>query len=126
MSNMKKVLIIEDDPILQKIYREKLEKDGYEVLITSFGEEGLQIARDTHPDFIVLDLMIPKIHGAEVLRILKSSEDTKDIPVGILTVIHPDSAMVSKELMEKVEFYWLKDKINPKDVSLDIKKVLGE
>lgn len=122
---MKKILLVEDDPILQKLYKEKLQLGGFEVSTASEGESGLETAKSTLPDFIILDLMIPKINGAEILQQLKLDNTTKDIPVGILTVIHPDLSNLSKELMEKVQFYWLKDSVNPKDVLADIQKRLG-
>ena len=82
---MKKILFVEDEPSLQKAISELLTQEGFKVLNASDGEEGLKFAAAEDPDLILLDLILPKKDGFEVLKELKADEKTKDIPVIVLT-----------------------------------------
>ena len=93
MCGMKqKILIIEDDEILSKVIKEELEENDFEVIQAFDGEEGLNAAqsKDKNPDLILLDIMMPKMDGFEVLQSIKANEDIKNIPVFILTVLGSD------------------------------------
>lgn len=81
----KKILIIEDEPTLQKTLGISLADHGYEVKSALDGELGLAAAREQKPDIILLDIILPKKDGYEVLEELKNDETTKNIPVIILT-----------------------------------------
>jgi len=81
----KKILFVEDEPSLQKAIKELLTQEGYEVLSAFDGEEGLKKAKDQDPNLILLDLILPKKDGFEVLKELKADEKMKDIPVIVLT-----------------------------------------
>lgn len=80
-----KILFVEDEEALQKSMGRALEFEGYQVLTASDGETGYNIAIKEKPDLILLDLILPKMDGFEVLRSLKKNEETKKIPVAILT-----------------------------------------
>lgn len=82
---MKKVLIIEDERDMAELLAYNLEKDGYQVLVTGNGLEGLETARRELPDLILLDLMLPGMMGTEVCSSLRHSEKTRAIPVLMLT-----------------------------------------
>ena len=86
---MKKILFIEDEAALQKSMGDFLEGNGYKVFHALDGEIGLQLAnpkeKEKKPDLILLDLILPKLDGFEVLKRLKADEETKEIPVIILT-----------------------------------------
>jgi len=82
----KKILIADDEEHIRNIIRFSLESDGYEVVMAADGEEAIEIAKGEKPDLIVLDIMMPKKDGYEVFHELKAREDTKEIPVIILTV----------------------------------------
>jgi DNA-binding response OmpR family regulator len=77
------VLVIEDEPAILEGLRDNLEFEGYRVLTAGDGEAGLKIARDQHPDVIVLDLMLPRLSGYEVCRRLRAAKITT--PILILT-----------------------------------------
>lgn len=81
----KKILFVEDEPNLQKAISEVLVQEGYKVLKAADGEEGLKVAQTEKPHLILLDLILPKKDGFEVLKKLKTDEETKDIPVIVLT-----------------------------------------
>ncbi len=77
-----KVLLVEDDPGVVDIARTYLAHDGHEVLVATDGVEGLRLARENAPDLLVLDLMLPKMDGTEVCRILR---EESDVPIVMLT-----------------------------------------
>lgn len=82
---MKKILLIEDELALLKIYSNKLKLNGFDVSVATTGEEGLHKAATEKPDLILLDLMLPGVDGFEVLADLKKKKDTQSIPVIILS-----------------------------------------
>ena len=80
-----KVLLVEDEETVANMYRLALLSAGHVVVTARDGEEGLRMAADEHPDFIVLDVRLPKRSGLEVLSSLRANPETKDIPVIILS-----------------------------------------
>jgi len=82
---MKKILFVEDEPNLQKAVGELLKQEGYQIFGAFDGAEGLEIAKKEKPNLILLDLILPKKDGFEVLKELKADKDLKDTPVIILT-----------------------------------------
>jgi DNA-binding response OmpR family regulator len=79
------VLVVDDDPVIQKLLQVNFEMEGYRVITASDGVEGLETARRERPDAIVLDVMMPKMDGLEVARTLKAADDTKAIPIVLLS-----------------------------------------
>jgi DNA-binding response OmpR family regulator len=82
---MKKILIMEDEKILQDLLKKKLEKEGYNVLAVDDGEEGLKVIGDYMPNLLLLDIMMPKVDGFEVLEKIKKDEILSSIPVIIIS-----------------------------------------
>ena len=82
---MSRMLIVDDEPDVRLLCRLNLEQRGHDLLEASTGSVALELARERHPDVIVLDLMLPGMTGYEVLEILKGDEQTSDIPVLVLT-----------------------------------------
>lgn len=82
---MYKILIIEDDPSITKVIATRLKRENYELLVAVDGEEGQRRAKSEKPDLVLLDLMLPKVDGFEVLRELKAAPETKDAPVIVLS-----------------------------------------
>lgn len=85
MSKQKLILFVEDNPAIQKTFGEILTQEGYQVIPAVDGEIGLSLAKKEKPDLILLDLILPKKDGFEVLKELKAEEQTKEIPVIVLT-----------------------------------------
>ena len=81
----KRVLVAEDDRFLRRACEMSLRQLGFTVLLAKDGEEALALIKSDPPDLILLDLLMPKVNGLEVLRALKSRDDTRSIPVLILT-----------------------------------------
>lgn len=82
---MSKLLIVEDDPFLSKMYSKKFQIAGYEVDVAQNGLEALIKVKEFKPDLVLMDILMPKMNGMEALDKLKSNEETKDIPVIMLT-----------------------------------------
>lgn len=85
-----KIVLIEDDEILSKVLYVELTDVGFEVTRAYDGETGLEMVRSQKPDLVLLDLVLPKKHGFEVLGDLKKAPDMRDIPVVILTMLGAD------------------------------------
>jgi DNA-binding response OmpR family regulator len=85
MSKGKKILIVEDEPEFRSGVKIRLEASGYEVMEADDGAKGLEMARGNSPDLIILDLMLPKIDGYKVARLLKFDEKYRRIPIVMLT-----------------------------------------
>ena len=84
---MAKILIGEDDPTTVQLIEFLLKKNNFEVLIAYNGEEALQIARKEKSDLILMDVMMPKMDGIEAIEKLKKDENTRDIPIIILSAL---------------------------------------
>ncbi len=122
---MKKILFIEDEAALQKTLGDILRQKGYETISALDGETGLRLAESEKPDLILLDLILPRLHGFEVLKKLKGSSKTKDIPVIILTNLEG-----MKEIDQAIELgattYLVKTRYTIEEVIEKVKKALGK
>lgn len=79
------VLVIEDDPLAQRVLKMQLAARGYRVSIGNDGVEGIEAAERIHPDLVVLDLMMPRMSGFEVLERLRAHADLSNLPILVLT-----------------------------------------
>jgi DNA-binding response OmpR family regulator len=121
----KKILLIEDESALRKTFSEVLEQEGYEVLNAVDGEEGLNLAQTEKPDLILLDLVLPKLHGFDVLRKIKENQDTKDISVIILTNLESTSD-VEKAVELGATTYLVKANYSLESILEKVKEALGD
>lgn len=121
----KKILFIEDESALQKAATQVLSETGYEVSSALDGETGLRVAKELLPDLILLDLILPKKNGFEVLKELKENEQTKKIPVIILSNLE-SGGDVQKSLELGATTYLVKTNYSLQDVVEKIKGILGE
>jgi two-component system phosphate regulon response regulator PhoB len=85
MASAPRVLVVEDDRFLRRACEASLRQRGLDVIVAVDGEEGLQLARSERPALVLLDLLMPKMSGLEVLRALKADEATREIPVLVLS-----------------------------------------
>ncbi|PIV14069.1 response regulator [bacterium (Candidatus Gribaldobacteria) CG03_land_8_20_14_0_80_36_40] len=122
---MKKILFIEDESALQKTFGDILKNKGYGVLKALDGESGLRSAKGERPDLILLDLILPKMDGFEVLKELKENEETKNIPVIILTNLE-ETEDIQKALELGATTYLVKSSYTLEEVVNKIEKALGE
>ena len=87
MSPGKKILIVEDEPDFRVALRMRLEANGYDIIEAEDGMRGLDAVRQQNPDLIILDVMLPKMNGFKVARLLKYSAKYKNVPLMMLTVM---------------------------------------
>jgi DNA-binding response OmpR family regulator len=119
---MKKILIIEDEIILAEMYKEKLEKEGFEVFLASEIEEGIEIAKKEKPDLILLDILLPRENGVSFLEKIKE-EEIKDIPV--VAFSNYDDPETKKRAFELgVKEYLIKANYTPREIVEKIKNYL--
>jgi len=117
----KKVLVVDDEDSVREIYRHEFLNSGYTVVVAADGEEGLLKAGEETPDIVLLDIMLPKMSGIEVLRALKENELTKKIPVLLLTNLGEET--IIKEGFELgADGYLLKVSYTPSQVVDEVKK----
>lgn len=88
---LKKILMVEDDDALASVYQTRLDAEGFSVKRVSNGEEALASAIEYHPDLILLDVMMPKVSGFDVLDILRNTPETANIRIIMLTALSQDS-----------------------------------
>ena len=122
---MKTILLIEDEPIFQKTVGQFLEKEGYQIESALDGQVGLALAKKFKPDLILLDLILPKKDGFEVLKELKKDATTKDIPVIILTNLEGGTD-VEKALSLGATTYLVKANYELEEVVKKIKETLNQ
>ncbi|MCA1841449.1 MAG: response regulator transcription factor [Actinomycetota bacterium] len=82
---MPKVLVVDDDPAIRRVLQTTLELDGYEVSMAADGEEALATVSGSIPDLVILDVMMPRMDGFDVLAKLRESQETAKVPVILLT-----------------------------------------
>lgn len=119
----KKILFIEDDNILQKALFEMLEKENVEFLSAFDGRSGLEMAKKEKPDLILLDLILPKLDGFSVLEELKKDENTKNIPVVVITNLE-DLESLQKAMDHGVKSYLVKSEYTLEEICQKIKQIL--
>jgi len=117
------VLVVEDTDLLRKIYTDKLVQDGYEVLAASNGLDALNVLHSNHVDLVLLDLIMPKMSGLEVLEALKADPRTRDIPVIILSNLGQESDVERGVSMGAVD-YLIKNEAKPAEVAEKIRATL--
>ena len=111
----KKILLVEDDASLAAVYRARLELEGFDIKEVHNGEDALSAALSYRPDLILLDVMMPKISGFDVLDILRNTPDTTNVRVIMLTAL---SQPKDKERAEKLgaDDYLVKSQVVISDV----------
>ncbi len=119
----KKILFIEDEPSLQKTINEIFTQEGFKILSALDGEEGLKLIKKEKPDLILLDLILPKKDGFEVLKEIKEDEETKDIPVIVLTNLE-GVGDVEKALSLGAATYLVKASYELEDIVVKVKQIL--
>jgi len=124
MDTKKKILLVEDDTALAAVYKSRLELEGFDIREVNNGEEALSAAIDFKPDLILLDAMMPKISGFDVLDILRNTPETTNIRVIMLTAL---SQPKDKERAEAlgVDDYLVKSQVVIGDVVERIKHHLA-
>lgn len=121
---MKKILLVEDDDALANVYLMRLQAEGFAVRRVANGEDALAAAREYEPNLILLDAMMPKVSGFDVLDILRNTPETANVKIIMLTALSQDS---DKERAQGlgVDDYLVKSQVVISDVVERIKHHLG-
>lgn len=122
---MPKILLVEDDSLMLRMYQRKLVSDGYEVEVAINGEEGLVKIRSFRPDLMLLDIMMPKLNGLQVLERMKADPTTAKIPVIILTNLGGSQEDIERGLELGAVAYLVKSAYRPDEVVAKVKEVLS-
>ncbi len=125
MNNKKKILIIEDEYILGEIILNKLISDGYQATLATDGEEGMNKIREIVPDLVLLDIVMPKKNGQEVLKEMRADEKLKNIPVVVISNSGQQSE-IERIVELGVRDYIIKAQFSPDDVIEKVRKYLNQ
>ena len=125
MPNETRLLIVDDDMTLRELYEERMKAEGYIIMSAADGEEAIEKATKEKPDLILLDIMMPKINGIDVMKMLRGKEETSHIPIIILTALVQEIDKI-KDMMKPFDSYLVKSEIMPKDVVETIKTCLSK
>ena len=125
MEEAKTILLVDDDLTLREMYEERLKAEGFNIIQATNGEEAIQKAKDNTPNVILLDIMMPKVNGFDVLKDLKVHQETKNIPVLILTALIQDVDRVQGKKLGAAD-YIVKSEIMPGEVIEKIKNAMGQ
>lgn len=119
-----KILIVEDDRYISKMYQLKLSLEGYTVEVAENGREGVDKIKAFGPEIILLDILMPELDGFEVLKIVKAEEATKNIPILIMSNLGQEDH-IQKGMEMGAIGYIVKSQFTPSKVVEKIKEVLG-
>jgi DNA-binding response OmpR family regulator len=119
------ILIVEDDPLLVKMYTTKFNKEGFEVSTAQDGEEGLTVAASKKIDFMIVDVMMPRLSGIDMLARLRQDPKYQAIPVIVLTNLTQKEEAVKLQGLG-VKEYLVKANLTPSEVVAKVKQYLGQ
>lgn len=122
---MTKILLVEDDKSLREIYGVRLLAEGYDIISAGDGEAALAMAIKERPSLIVSDVMMPKISGFDMLDILRSTTETKDIKVIMMTALSSEDQRARGEALG-ADRYLVKSQVGIEDVVRTVHEVLGD
>ncbi len=120
----KKILLVEDEEIIRNLLKKKLEQEGYEVKIAIDGEDGLKAMRNEKPNLVLLDIIMPKLSGFEVMEEIQKNEELKMIPV---IVISNSGQPVELDKAKKLgaKDWLIKTEFDPQEVVAKVVKQIG-
>ena len=121
----KRILLVEDDRFLRRACEASLRQRGLNVTTAADGEEGLRLARSERPDLILLDMLMPKMSGLEVLRALRSGEATRAVPVLVLSNSSRDQDIADVNSLG-VSGYFVKSNLSLQELGELVERVLAE
>ena len=121
----KKILLVEDEEIMVSLLQRKLTKEGYEVSIARDGEEGLKLMREIKPDLVLLDIVMPRMGGLEVMEEMQKDQELKNIPV---IVVSNSGQPVELDKAQKLgaRDWLIKTEFDPQEVIDKVVKQIGK
>ena len=121
---MKKICIIEDEISLLEMYKLKFTTGGYEVITAGDGEAGLAAIKSSKPDLVLLDLVMPRMDGFQVLKTLRAEAETAKLVVYIFSNLG-QSSEIDKGMAEGANGYFVKSSLTPSQLASEVKKILS-
>jgi len=118
------ILLAEDDIILAELYTERLKQEGFTVVHASNGEDALRYVGEYNPSLIILDIMMPRMNGLDVLKAIKDNPETNKIPVIICTALVQEIEKINK-MMNPADAYIVKSEVLPGEIIEEVKKRLN-
>jgi len=125
ISKRTKILLVEDEEIIIDLLQRKLTQEGYEVSVARDGKEGLKMMREVKPNLVLLDIIMPKLGGFEVMEEMIKDEELKKIPV---IIISNSGQPLELDRAQKLgaRDWFIKTEFDPREVIEKVKKQLGE
>lgn len=123
MAETKIILLVEDELLLGNLLRQRLEKEGFTVLLNRDGEEALKTLRETKPSLILLDIILPKISGFELMETMKTDPQLERAPVIIISNLGQESDVARGQTLGAVQ-YFVKAKVSIEDLVENVKTFL--
>lgn len=120
----KKIVLVEDDPFLSEIYITKFEEAGYVVEVADDGEEGLEKIKNGKPDIVLLDIILPKLTGLEIMEELQKDESFKETPIIVLSNLGADED-VQKAMDMGAKGYLVKSQYTPSEVVARVEEMVN-
>ena len=120
---MKNILLAEDDKFISDIYTTKFKEEGFEVEVACDGQDCLSKLEEKKPDLLILDIVLPKIDGWEILRKIKANDNLKDLKVVILSNI-AQKENIERGIKSGIIKYFIKAHYTPTEICEEIKKIL--
>ncbi len=122
----KVILVTEDDPAMLRALTDTLTRAAFSVLSAEDGMEGIALAKKEHPDAIILDILMPKMDGLTMMKMLRSDEWGKNVPIIILTNLDTNNEMIRSILQDQPAYYFLKSNITLEELTEKVKDLLSE
>lgn len=122
--NMAKILVCDDDNDLVRLINERFTSEGYDVVSTKNGNETLKMVEEQKPDLVILDALVPGMHGFEVCKALKSKPATRNIPVILMTAVYTKSRYRQEAISQLGAQDYLLKPIDISDLVSRVKKFI--
>ncbi|HKZ34845.1 MAG TPA: response regulator [Patescibacteria group bacterium] len=124
-TDKKKILVVEDDFFIRDLYEKQLQLSGFLVVGASDGEQGVEKTKQEKPDLVLLDIMLPKMNGLDVLKNIKSNPEIKETRIILLTNLGQES-VIKEGFALGAEGYLVKSAYTPSQVVEEVKNLLGQ
>ncbi|MEK7465453.1 MAG: response regulator [Patescibacteria group bacterium] len=124
MAETKSILLVEDEPLLANLLRQRLEHEGFSVTWNRDGEQAMKTLRDTKPDLVLLDIILPKISGFKLLETMKVDPTIERPPIIIISNLGQDSDVAKGQALGAVQ-YFVKAKLSIEELVSQVKLFFG-
>ena len=124
-TDKKKILVVEDDFFIRDLYEKQLQLSGFLVVGASDGEQGVEKTKQEKPDLVLLDIMLPKMNGLDVLKNIKSNPEIKETRIILLTNLGQES-VIKEGFALGAEGYLVKSAYTPSQVVEEVRNLLGQ